>query len=162
MNNQQGSFPVQNATIQLEVVPEDEQQVDIADIDEVGRDLFEQLRSKGYVVTPTVTGRKGGGPIFDILLQMPQFLHDNKDWLLASIPPVLECLLILRDKRAEREKAKRTPLKITLEVDGKPLTIETSDLNDAVKLVAQLQMTHSQSAMKIKVHVPKKKRHHSH
>jgi hypothetical protein len=166
MNNQPISSSTQHITIQLEVVPEDEQQRDIADIDEVGRSLFEQLRSTGYMVTPTSTGKKGGGPIFNILIQFPQFLHDNKDWLLGSIPPLLECLLIVRDKHVEREGTKRAPLKVTLKIDGKPLTIETTDPKDAAKLLERLQITYPKetskvtpkSKIEVRVNVPKKKR----
>jgi len=81
-------------------------------------------------------------------------LHDNKDWLEG----VLDCLLIALAKRAEQEKTKRSPLKITLEVDGEPVVIETSEPEDAVKLIEQLQMT-QRNTVKIKVRVPKKKRH---
>lgn len=169
MNDQQLSHTAKSSLIQLEVIPEDEGETDIADIDEVSRSLFEQLTNSGFTVTPTLTGRKGGGPIFDILVQIPQFLQDNKDWLLAmlnALPPVLQCLLIARDMRSEKEKTKRTPLKITLQVDDKVLTIEASDVNDAEKLLKQLQPIHhegtkminSQSHVKIGVSVPKKKR----
>ena len=156
MNNAQ--LPSHTRVVQLEVVPEDEQQVDIADIDQVGRSLFDQLTNGGYTVKPVTTGKKGGEPLFEILLQIPQFLHENKDWLLASIPPVLESLLIVRDRLAEREKTRRTPLKITLEVNGKPVIIETADLKNITKLVKQLQTDSPQEA-KIQVRVPKKKRH---
>jgi len=158
MNDPQVSPSTQDALVQLEVVSEeDEQQTDIADVNEVGRSLFEQLATSGYTVKPSPTGRKGGGPLFDILLQIPPFLHDNKDWLLASIPPLLQCLLIARDNRANQEKEKRSPLKITLEINAKPMIIETTDLKDAIKLAEQLQENHP-NKVKIQVSVPKKKR----
>jgi hypothetical protein len=172
MSNQRSPLTTQGLTIQLEVVAEDEQQ-DIADTDEIGRSFFEHLRENGYTVTPAHTGRKGGEPFLDILLQIPQFLHDNKDLLVAmfeSVTLVLQCLFIARDKRAEREKAKRAPLRFTLLVDGKPLTIEAADVKDAAKLVAQFQKLYPdeakkvtmQSKMKIKAHASKKKRRGSH
>ena len=158
MSNPQSSPLAQNVLVQLEVISEeDERETDIADINEVGRTLFEQLTLSGYLVKPTLTGRKGGQPLFDILLQITQFLHENKDWLLASIPPLLECLLIARDKRAEREKTKRSPLKITLIVNDKPMLVETADPKEAIKLVEQFQGTHPDK-VKIQVRVPKKHR----
>jgi hypothetical protein len=172
MSNQQDSQIPQNIIVQLEVVPEDEREPDIADIDEVGRSLFEQLTNSGFTVTPTPTGRKGGEPLFDILVQVPQFLQDNKDWLLAilnTLPPVLQCLLIARDSRAEKEKAKRTPLKITLQVDNTVLTIETSDEKDAETLLKhfpihleETKKITSPGNVKIGVHVPKKRRRGTH
>ncbi len=168
MGNQQSPLATQDLTIQLEVVSEDEQQ-DFADIDEIGRSLFEQLRSSGYTVTPASTGRKGGGPLLDILLQIPQFLQDNKELLLAmfeSVALVLQCLFIARDRRTEIERAKRAPLRFTLLVDGKPLTIEAADFKEAAKLIVQFQKLYpdeakkvtAQSKIEIKAHASKKRR----
>ena len=147
----------QSAVIQLEVASDDEQKADIADVDEVGRCLFDELTQNGYAVKPASTGRKGGGPLYDIVLSIPPFLYDNKDWLLGSLPLVLECLLIASKRHEEREKAKRPPLKITLEVNGKPVITEVSDPKDAVKLLEQLQRA-QHDKVKVKVRVPKKKR----
>ncbi len=150
-------FPSQTIKLRLEVISEDEQQIDIADIDEVGRGLFDQLICDGYKVQPSSTDKKGRGPLFDILLQIPQFLHENKDWLLGSIPPVLQCLLIARDRLAEREKMKQTPLKITFEVNGKPIVAEASDPKALKEVVKGLQ-TVSPEKTKIRAVVSKKKR----
>src|SRR5205823_9936657 len=100
------------------------------------------------------------------------FLHDNKDWLLAilsTVSPVLQFVQKERDRRAEKEKAKRDPLTLTLEVDGKVVTL-TSNAEDAAKLLEHFQSVHPQEAkraspqsnVKIKVHVPKKKSRHTH
>lgn len=170
MSKHQNSSLHHDMIIQLEVHSEHAQEeTDIADIDEVGRSLFEQLQIDGYTVSPAATGRKGGEPLFDILLQVPQFLHANKDLLLEmfdSISLVLQCVLVARERRADKEKVRREPLKITLLVDGKPLTIETTEASEAAKLVEQLQRSHPEEAKKvtaksnIKIHVsvPKKKR----
>ncbi len=90
--------------------------------------------------------------------------------MLNALPPVLQALLIARDMRADKERTKRAPLKITLQVDDKVMTIEASDVKDAEKLLKQLQSTHpegtkiinAQSQVKIGVSVPKKKRRGSH
>lgn len=50
MNDTQ--FPSDTRIIQLEVLPEDEQERDIADLDQVGRSLFDQLANDGYSVKP--------------------------------------------------------------------------------------------------------------
>jgi hypothetical protein len=160
---------IEDLIIRLEVIPEDEENVNIADIDDVGRSIFDQLTTHGFTVVPVPAGKKGGEPVFDILVQASHILVANKDWFLAmldALPPILQCLIITRDKRAAKEKTKRSPLKISLQVDGKPVVIETEKLADAEELLKQLQVIHpgntSQSSpktdIKIQVSVPKKKR----
>lgn len=158
MSTSQSSSLDQSIVIQLEVIPDNEQPPAIADIDEVRRSLVDQLTQSGHTVSPASTGVKSGGGLYEILPATVQILHDNKDWLLASIPPVFECLLIARDKRAEREKTTRSPIKITLEIKGKPVVMEVKNVEDATKLIKQLQITQNDQP-KIKVHVSKKKRH---
>lgn len=173
MSNQHEPSTIQNKIIQLEVVSEEKHQGDIVDIDEVGRSLFDHLRNSGYTATAAHTGKKGGEPLFDVLLQGSQFLHDNKDVLLAlfeSVTLILQCLFIARDRRAEIEKTRRAPLIFTLQVDGRPLTIETADVKDAVKLIEQFQKLYpdeakklaTQHTIKIEARVPKKRRRGSH
>src|SRR6266480_5636681 len=118
MSDQQ-SPQSQIMTIQLEVVPEDEEQEDIADTDEVRQSLVDGLRSSGYTVNPAYTGEKGS-PVYDILIQIPQFIHDNKEVLLTmfdSIAVAFQCFLRVSEKRPEREKAQRAPLEFNLEVN---------------------------------------------
>ena len=176
MSNQQSSHTPQNMKIQFEVVPDDGQPANIADTDDVGQSLVDQLRNNGYSVTPASSEndeREKGGPIFDILVQVPQFIHDNKDVLLAvfdSITLTLQCILSGRERLAQKEKIQRTPLKITLQVDGNSITIETANSESAIKLLEHFQNTYPEEAkkvtpkshVKIKVKVPKKRHRHSH
>lgn len=175
MSNQQSSQTPQNMTVQLEVVPEDTQQADIADVDEVGRSLVDELRSNRFTVTPTYTGKRGG-PVFDILVQVPQFIHDNKDLLLGildSVTIALQCLLLSSERRAEKEREQRSPVNFILEVNGKSVIIERPDVESETKLREKLQSAHPeeikklspQSSVKIRATVPKKQRrprHRSH
>lgn len=175
MSDQLSSQLIQSMKIQLEVLPDEQQPADIADTDDVGQSLVDQLRNDGYTVNPTSTSigkKEKGGPLFDILIQIPHFIHDNKELLSSifeAISLTLQSLLIVHDVRAEREKAQRDPIKFTLEVNGKPMTI-TTDAKNAVKLLEQFQNAYPdeakkvtpQSNVKIKVNVPKKKHRHSH
>jgi len=52
MNTSQSFSADQNMVIQLEIVSDDEQPADIADVDEVGRSLFDELTQGGYTVKP--------------------------------------------------------------------------------------------------------------
>ena len=170
MSDQQNT-QTQSMTIQLEVVPEDEEQEDIADTDEVRQSLVDELRSSGYTVNPAYTGKKGS-PLFDILLQIPQFIHDNREVLLTmfdSLAVVFQCFLRVSEKRPEREKAQRAPLEFKLEVNGKTVTITAPDAESGMKILEKLQSTYPEEAknltprsnIKIKAKVPKKKRRHS-
>lgn len=174
MNQHDQILPPQRKVIRLEVSAEEEQTADIADIDEVRRSLVLELRNNGYSVTPSPSStgvrEKGVGPAFDVLIQIPKFLHDNKDLLLEifdSIILTLQCILITREKRSKEEKEKREPLKITLKIDGKPVTIESSDAKNAATLLEHFVKTHpseakkitSESNLEIDVKVPTRKRH---
>src|SRR5713101_5334353 len=171
MSDQQNT-QTQGMTIQLEVVPDDEEQEDIADTDEVRQSLVDELRSSGYTVNPAYTGKKTG-TAFDILLQIPQYIHDNREVLLAmfdSIAVAFQCLMRVSEKRPEREKGQRAPLEFKLEVNGKTVTITAPDAESGMKILQKLQSAYPEEAknltprsnIKIKAKVPKKKRRHSH
>src|SRR5260221_3412810 len=107
---EQSSNSIDTLAVRFEIIPEELQQLDIADLDEVGQELVDELRKNQFSVNPAYTGKKGG-PVYDILLQIPQFIHDNREVLLAifdSIALTLHCLLLVRDRRVEREKERRT------------------------------------------------------
>ena len=169
---QQKNPSTQNSTVIFEVLPEEEQPVDVADIDAVGQELVDELRKNHYSVDPAYTGKKGG-PVYDILFQISQFIHDNKETLLAmfdSIALILQCLLIVRDRKIEREKERRAPLQFTLEIDGKPITITAHNAESGVKLLESFQQAHPEEAktltlasnVKVKAKVPKKRHRRPH
>ena|SRR2546429_7264183 len=172
MSDQQFTITPQDIIIQLEIVSEDEQQPDSAEVEEVSREIVDALRSSGYTVEPTYTGTKGN-PAFDIVVHIYNIIHDNEALLTAvfmTTSSILQCIMKVRDWRAEKEKTRRAPIEITLEVNSKPLTIKASDIGNATKLVEQLQRTHPEVAqqgfpqtnVKTRVQIPKKKRYHGH
>jgi hypothetical protein len=170
--SQQKFHSIQGSTIRFEVLPEEGQTVDIADVDEVGQELVDELRLNHYSVDPAYTGKKGG-PAYDILIQIPQFIHENREILLAmfdSISLTLQCLLLARDRRAEREKERRAPLVFTLDVNGKPITITAQNAESGAKLLESFQQAQPEEAkkvtvasnVKLKARVPRKRHRHSH
>ncbi len=172
MADQELSIVSQDIIIQLEIVSEDDQQPDSPDVEEVSREIVDALRSSGYTVEPTYTGTKGP-PAFDIVVHIYNVIHDNEALLTAvfmTTSSILQCIMKVRDRRAEKEKTHRAPIEISLEVNGKPLTVKASDVEDATKLVEQLRHTHPEAAkqalpqtnVKTRVQVPKKKRYHGH
>jgi hypothetical protein len=158
--------------IQLEVVSDDEHPADVADIGEVSRELVDELRKKEYIVSPAYTGKKGGS-VFDIVLQMSQFICDNKELLaplFESITLTLQCLFMVHNQRAERERERRALLEFRLELDGNPITITVHNVKDAVELLKCFQEIYPEAAkkltpassIKVKAKVSKKRRRHSH
>ncbi len=168
MDDQEHANSHQSMSIRLEILPEDTQQIDIAEIDEIGRNIVDQLKQDGCNVEPFYAGSKGGGPIFDIVVHIYRVIHGNEELLaaiFASISLALQGIIKERERRTAREKAQRDPFEITLYVDNKPLKIQTPDTQSAVKLVEQFQNSYPNEAKKvtvkssvsIQVQVPKKK-----
>src|SRR5450755_3032463 len=168
MSNQQAFKAPSDLVIQLEIVSEDEQYPDIADIEEVSREIVDYFRENGYTVEPTYTATKGN-PTFDIIVHIYQIIHDNKELITATFSTaslVLQYLLKERDGRAEKEKTQRSPLEITFYVNDQAVSLDTSHLTESTK---QFQNTLSEKAdrgadsldkAKIQIRVPKRKRHH--
>jgi hypothetical protein len=161
----------QSETILLEVLSEDMGQLDIADIaeiNEVSRNLLDGLQKAGYSVSVVhgSTRTKGSGSEPVVIAIVLQFLNDNKDWLLTEIPLLLGNLVSIRNKLASGKNTKHPPIKMTLEIDGKPLTVETDNVEDAEELVKRIianqetkkdKKKKKRSTANIKVHIPRKK-----
>ncbi|HEU5380892.1 MAG TPA: hypothetical protein VFV38_36175 [Ktedonobacteraceae bacterium] len=106
MSEQLSSTSTQSMMIQLEVVPENnEHPVDIADIDEIGRNIVDSLRENGYTVRPHYTG-KMGSPVYDVLVHIYHLIHDNEEFLAALFTTVTAVLTFIssRTKRDGEEK----------------------------------------------------------
>lgn len=167
MNAQPVKTP-ETIVIQLEVISEDEQQPDIADIEEISREIVDYLRSNGYEVEPGYSGTKGI-PGFEIVMDIYSSIHSHEALVAAALSfasSSLQCIIKVCDWRVQKEKKLRqTPYEVSLEVNGKSLTITAPDVESATKLVERFQQIHpekvkqlSQGSMKIKVRVPKKQR----
>ena len=158
----------QSETILLEVLSEDMGQLDIADIaeiNEVSRNLLHGLQKAGYSVSvvPDPTRTKGSGPV--VIAIVLQFLNDNKDWLLSEIPLLLGNLISIRNKLAMRKNTKGSSIKVTVVIDGKSLTVEADNVEDAKKAVEdfianqetkKVNKKTKRSTANIKVHIPRK------
>jgi len=164
------------STITLEVVPEDPQQADPALVDAIGRDTIDALRNKGYTIEPVYTGQRGG-VLVAVLIPFLIDIWTSKDIILADgsalvtiMTPIVIIIQHLREaheKRVGNEAFQKTPIKITVEINGNPISVETPDLQTAEgamilarRFLAQhpgaaVQMT-SQSQVKITGSVPKR------
>jgi hypothetical protein len=169
---------VQSITIQLEIVPEDAQQQDIADVDEVGRNIVDYIRERGYSVKPAYTG-KMGGPLFDIFMQAYMVLQDNRE-VLATAAATLEFLSatlgFINDHKREPEKEKpqliSAPMLIEISIPTSegPWIVKAPDAETAIKVIEQLPVTSPEKLKKVIRHgktkittiVPKRKRNLPH
>lgn len=176
MSEQLDSHPTQDIAIQLEIVAEDADREDVADVDEVARDIVDHIRNSGYTVKPKYTG-KMGGPVFDLLMQIGTMLHDNRE-LIAGAAASLECvsatLKLIKGYTEQHKEAKNplplapTEVEITIPTTTGPWTIKAPDVETAIETVKQLPATEPEKVKKITSHSPhvktsvarRRRRHH--
>lgn len=169
-----GSSP--HRTIMLEVVSEDLQDSDLALVNEVGRDTIDALGRSGFNFKPIYTGQRGGF-LVDVLIPLLTDAWMHKDIILADgsalvtlITPAFMLIQHLRqahEKRIGKEAFQQAPIRITVEIDGVPILIETPDLETAegaLKVAERFQTQYPttashvtlQSNVKVKGRVPKR------
>ena len=178
MNAQQNFSPTPQVVLLLEVAAEDEQQINIADVDEVGRSIFDYLRENGCTVKPHYTGSMGS-PIVEIIpqtvqtiTQTYQVIHSNQDLLAAFFAFIAATLEILRKYQERREKEKERIVSgdviLTIPTTDKnsPLIIEAPDAETAIKMFEQLKITHHDKitphSTRMKLNVSRRKRRQLH
>ena len=182
MNSQPELNSLDRPRITLEVVPEDSHVADPALVDAVGRDAIDALRTDGYTFEPVYTGQRGGF-LVDVLIPSLNTAWANRDIILADgsaaitiITPIVALIQHLRkahEKRVGKEAFQQAPIKITVEINGVPVSIEASELEtteNILRFVQRFQTEHSaiaaqmtaQSHVKVIGSVPNKpsrKRH---
>ena len=169
MSNQPLS-PMTNPSIQLEIVPEDEQQQDLGDVAEAGQNMIDHLTKNGCTITPIYTGRMGG-PLYDIVIHAYHVIHSNEELLAALFASLAATLKLISEHNKHREEKKEllTPAPLPVEIDlptrDGPLTIKAPDAETAKKMLEQFKDTQPeivkkvipQGKAKIKVSIPKQK-----
>jgi hypothetical protein len=176
MSDQLDSHPTQDIAIQLEIVAEDADREDVADVDEVARGIVDHIRNSGYTVKPKYTG-KMGGPVFDIFMQAGTMLYENRE-VIVTAAASLECVSVtleLIKRWSERHKEARNPLplapteiEITIPTTTGSWTIKAPDVEKAIETVKQLPATEPEKVKKITSHSPhvktsvarRRRRHH--
>ena len=172
MSEQCSSTSTQNLMIQLEIVPENEHQADIADIDEVSRNVVDSLRENGYTVKSQYTGRMGS-PVYDVIIDIYHLIHDNEELLVAlftSVAAVLTCIST-HTKQDAKEKKQHTLAQIEItfpmmDDKNRPVTIKAPDPETAITLLKHIKDVSAQgvktvdsgSSVKIKMTAANKKR----
>jgi len=167
----------------LELVA-DEGESDPALVNAVGRDTVKALQQEGETVRPIYTGQKGGF-LVEVVTTVTQLAVAGWDHravaeeviadlsglvtILAAVLPKLKQLLHAHEQRVGKEESTSNPMKIVLEIDGVPLSIEPSDViqDDAArKLTLQFRSAHptvapqvtTKSKVRVQGRVPMRKR----
>ena len=82
--------------IQLEILPEDEQQQDLGDVAEAGEIMLDYLTRNGCTVTPAYTGRMGG-PVYDVLVHAYHIIDSNEELLAAMFASLAATLKLISE-----------------------------------------------------------------
>lgn len=146
----------------LEVVPENHRDADPALVDAIGRDTADRLRNSGYTVVPVYTGRRGGNFLVEIVAPVLIAVWANKDVILADssalvtiFTPVVLIAQHLFDaykQQMGKDAEQQSRIKITIEIDGAPISVEAPDLataDAALKLAHRYQAQHPAVAAKV-------------
>ncbi len=174
MQDEQQQIP----PILLEVVAEDEQNADIVAIGEASRAIMSEVKQDGYAIEPQYTGQRGG---LDLIFEVLPYLHTvwadvyaqrdtigviaNLSTVFAAVSPIALAVFKAREKNATVSPVSEQPVKLTIMIDGAPITIEAANLKDAesaLELAKRFHAAHPtvkptpQSQVKIQAKVPKK------
>lgn len=184
MQNQQ---PIQETarpfTLLLEFLPDQPEESDPALIHAIGRDTVDALQHDGIAVQPVYTGQQGGDFLVEIVPTVAQFattvwnnkavieevLYDTSAVITLSgfILTIINHAKQSYERRVGHEESLERPIKFTVALDTRSVTIETPDITQAQDIAKQLvqlpQMTHSSSQapssskLKLQPKIPKKR-----
>ncbi len=187
---QQQTGQEQRRPIILEIVAEDERDVDPAAIGEVGREILDEVKRDGGTVEPVYTGQRGGP---DLLFEIVNYVQTTAQMFGADVfaqrdvigetasllaifefaRPLAMKIFNAREKHEAKQAVVTTtppvqeqhPVKISLVIDGEPITVEAANFKDAEAMLELAKKFHSahpsvnatpQSQVKIQASVPKK------
>src|SRR2546426_1290629 len=120
----------------------DQNEAATAETDAVARDTADALRNDGFPIQPVYTGRRGGF-LVDVVFPMLTTIWDQKEVILADVSalitiltPVVRVVQHLRtahEQRVGKDTAREQPLKITVEIDGTTISLESFNQEDDVR-----------------------------
>lgn len=171
-------------TILFELISEGSNEVDLALVNAVGRDVTNALQNDGALVQSVETGASARGGEFlvevittvttiaaDAWAYKDAFEHVLNDagslvTICTGVVPLLQRLFQSHKQRTgQHTGTPLQPMKITLEIDGAPVTIEANDVEQAeaaLKVAQYFYRSHpavakkvnSQSKVKVKGSLP--------
>jgi hypothetical protein len=158
----------------------------MAAVGAVERDAIEALQHASYTIRPVYTGQRGGEFLFEVITSLTNIATSvwaNKAGIeevandlgalvtiCVGIVPIAQHIVRAHKRRVGTVDTAQQPIKITVEIDGAPISVEAVDLEQAeaaLKLARQFHVSHPtiatqvspQSRVKIRDAVPKKPRH---
>ena len=153
-------------TINLEILAEDASDLDLALTSAVGRDTIDELQHDGYIVQPVSTGQRGGEILVEVITTLTtiaahawahketfeRVINDTGALVTVcgGIVPIAKTLLQAFGKRTA--SSSNAPIKMTLEIDGAPISVEAADLEQAeaaLTLAQKFYASHPASAQKV-------------
>lgn len=178
------SEPQQEFLYTFELVGENNE-ADSALILKVGREIIDVLKQEGYTIcAPVYTGQKGGFlvEVITTVQQIANMLWNHHEaiaegladlsglaTIFSAILPTLKKMLGIYEKQVGKEASITHPIKITVEIDGVSLNIESKDLTQAEAALqlalryrsintATIDQVTSKSKVKIQGRIPARKR----
>jgi len=179
----------QQFNIILEIVLEDPHDTDLALISAIGRDTIDALQNNDFTVQPMYTGLRSGDFLVQVITTLTSaaiFTWTHKDIVEevvsdlsalvtifgSGLIPIAVSMMHAHEKRASKDNRNTSlqPIKITVEIEGAPIIVEASDLEQAeaaLTLARRFQNSHPniaakltpQSNVKIKGSISKKPPH---
>src|SRR5260221_8981025 len=133
----------------------DEAEGDPALINAVGRDTVTSIQRDGSIVRPVYTGQRGGPFIVEIIHAIEQAMvqlwtnraaieEGLKDistlvTIFNAVLPLIKHLRHAHEHQVGKDESQAHPVKIAVEIDGAPLTVEASDVTEADATLALAQ-----------------------
>lgn len=171
MSFQSGTDNPLQLLIQLEISPEYADEATLAIVSAVSRDAIDELQNTGYRVQSTPTGQRGGDVLVTIITTLTTIAANawaNKETfervltdagglvtVCGGINPIAKTLLRAFHKRTANTNNAQEPIKITVEIDGAPITVEAADLEQAdaaLTLAQRFYFSHPTIAKKVTTH----------
>jgi hypothetical protein len=170
----------QMLTITVEIQAEGTHEEDVTLVPIIGQDVVYELQGHGYTVTSATTGRRGGDFLVQVVMDVTRLATNawvHKEEILSDtssliaicsgVVPALRFFVHAYQRRTGqgRNTSLSQPMKLTLEIDGAPVTVEASSIEQAeaaLELVQRFKKQHprvaknvnQKSKAKIKAHVP--------
>ncbi len=162
----------QEHPIILEIVAEDERDSDPVAIGEVGREILDAVKRDGVTAKPVYTGQRGG---LELLFELFNYAQSTAQMVGADVYAQRDAIGVVGNICTilgfvspiafSIFKTQKHPVKLSIVIDGIPITVEAANLKDAEAMLERarqvaaahpnIQVT-PQSQVKVRVAVPKK------
>jgi hypothetical protein len=150
-------------TMTFELVAEGSYEEDLAMVAALGREVVNDLQKQGALVQPIISGQRGGDFLVQVVTTLQAEISHlageawaHKDELLSDssslvtiCTPIAALLhfVLLRHRRRSQQ-----PIKLSMEIDGAPVTIEAADIEQAeagLQLAQRFSQHHPGVAKKV-------------